>query len=97
MPTVMANLDAYLLTNEGSDKLVHSDEVYEDMELAVKDSDTNELILYMYSKEHNVRMRYSVTVDDTLAIVSLDEELDNECRACIQEYNERVQLGRGGW
>lgn len=97
IPTVIANLEAYLKTSEGSDKLRHEDEVYEDIELVVESADANELLLYMHSQEHHVTMHYVVTVDYSLAIVDIIETCDEDCKACMAEYNERVQLGRGGW
>lgn len=93
----MANVDDYLRTAEGHDKLRHDDEVYEDLELVVQNADSNELILYMESPSHQCTMHYIVTINEDLSVADMVETHDNECRACMLEYNERVALGRGGW
>lgn len=93
----MPTIDAWFASQVAQQQLIHDDEELESYEYCTVDPDHPEMYLYTHSPSHNKNGRYLLSFDDNKRPAILTNVSDTDCRACMQEHNELVTLGRGGW
>lgn len=93
----MPTIEAWLKTPVAQQQLTHDDDEIEDMEYCTEDPEHPEMYIYTHSPSHNKNGRYLLSFDASKRPAILTNASEDDCRGCMQEQQELVTLGRGGW